>query len=115
MRDYATFDEYRRADVAFHVTLAEAADAPRVLAAMMAIQVEASAIIACLAQPRTLLESSNDEHAVLIELLRERDVEAAKRLLRHLDGTVRITASLQVSDPETGGYAVNGPSVAPSP
>jgi DNA-binding FadR family transcriptional regulator len=116
MRDYASFDEYRRADVAFHVMLAEAADAPRVLAAMTAIQVEASAIIACLAHPRTLLESSNDEHAALIDLLRERDVDAATRMIRrHLDGTLHITASLQVADPAASRQPGNGPSVAPSP
>jgi DNA-binding FadR family transcriptional regulator len=96
MNAFHSFEDYRRSDVRFHVTIAEAASAPRILAAMTAVQAEASAIIAFVAHPPTVLSHANDEHRALTEALRDRDVEAATRLMRrHLEGTERIIAALQ--------------------
>lgn len=97
MEDCRCFDDYRRSDVRFHVTIAEAARAPRLLAAMTNIQSEASAIIAFVAHPPTVLAHANDEHGQMVEALRTHDAESASRLMRrHLEGTERIIAALNV-------------------
>jgi GntR family transcriptional regulator, transcriptional repressor for pyruvate dehydrogenase complex len=89
------FGDYRRADVRFHIGIAEAAGSPRLVAAMTEVQGQMSDLIARIAHPREVLTSSNQQHRRLIELLRRRDADGAVRLARqHIEGTEHILAGL---------------------
>jgi GntR family transcriptional regulator, transcriptional repressor for pyruvate dehydrogenase complex len=95
MRDVGDFSAYRRADVFFHLGLAEAARSARLLAAMTEVQGQMSELIGHIAHPAPVLARSNDQHAQLVKLLDRRDGFAAARLLReHLKGTEQVLAGL---------------------
>ena len=73
------FEEYRRADVGFHIGVAEASHSA----------------IARIAHPDEVLHSSNTQHKRLIGLLRRRESGRAVRLMReHIEGTEHILAGL---------------------
>jgi len=89
------FEAYRRADVRFHIALAECTRAPRLIAAMTEVQGEMSELIALIAHPDEVLTHSNAEHRHLLRALRAGDATAAVALLRqHLVGTEHIIAGL---------------------
>lgn len=89
------FSIYRRADVAFHLGLAEVAQAPRLVAAMTEVQGAMSELIAHIPHPPKVLERANRQHERILESLRRRDAARAVRLLReHLVGTEHILAGL---------------------
>jgi GntR family transcriptional repressor for pyruvate dehydrogenase complex len=89
------FTAYRRADVFFHLGLAEAARSPRLVGAMTEVQGGMSELIAHIAHPPEVLEHSNAQHRQLVELLRRGDGPRAARLVReHLEGTEHILAGL---------------------
>jgi GntR family transcriptional repressor for pyruvate dehydrogenase complex len=92
---YDDFPAYRRADVLFHLGLAEAADSPRLVAATTEVQGGMSELIAHIAHPPRVLEHANGQHAKLVMLLRNRETTRAVRLVReHLEGTEHILAGL---------------------
>ena len=89
------FDDYRRADVRFHIGVAEASYSPRLVTAMTEVQGQMSDLIARIAHPEEVLTRSNEQHRRLVSLLRRRDVGRAVRLMReHMDGTEHILAGL---------------------
>ena len=89
------FDEYRRADVGFHIAIAQATGVARLVALMTEVQGEISELIAHIAHPEEVLAHSNIEHARIIEALEHHDGPRAVRLLRrHLEGTEHILAGL---------------------
>jgi GntR family transcriptional regulator, transcriptional repressor for pyruvate dehydrogenase complex len=89
------FDDYRRADVRFHIGLAEASHSPRLVTAMTEVQGQMSDLIARIAHPDEVLTSSNKQHRRLIILLRKGDTGRAVRLMReHMEGTEHILAGL---------------------
>jgi DNA-binding FadR family transcriptional regulator len=91
----ADFEDYRRADVRFHIGIAEATGSARLVAAMTEVQGQMSDLIARIAHPKQVLTSSNNQHRRLIELLRRRDGDAAVRVIRqHIEGTEHILAGL---------------------
>jgi DNA-binding FadR family transcriptional regulator len=94
--DAATdFEHYRRADVRFHIAIAEATGSARLVAAMTEVQGQMSDLIARIAHPKQVLTSSNNQHRGLIELLRKRDGSGAVLLVRrHIEGTEHILAGL---------------------
>jgi DNA-binding FadR family transcriptional regulator len=95
MREVEHFDPYRRADIRFHIGLAEAADSPRLVSAMTEVQGRMSELITRLPHPPELLTHSNDQHRRLVRLLRQRDTARAVRLMReHIEGTEHILAGL---------------------
>lgn len=95
MRTTAPFATYRRADVFFHLGVAEATGSPRLVAAMTELQGEMSQLIAHIAHPVPVLEKSNAQHAQLVALLERRDAWAAARLIQeHLQGTEKVLAGL---------------------
>ena len=86
---------YRRADVRFHIGLAEAAHSPRLVAAMTEVQGQMSDLIERIAHPHEVLMRSNAQHERLLELLRSHDGGSAVRLMReHCAGTEHILAGL---------------------
>jgi GntR family transcriptional regulator, transcriptional repressor for pyruvate dehydrogenase complex len=91
----STFEEYRRADVRFHIGVAEAAHSPRLVTAMTEVQGRMSDLIARIAHPEEVLTRSNGQHRRLVTLLRRRDSGPAIRLMReHIEGTEHILAGL---------------------
>jgi GntR family transcriptional repressor for pyruvate dehydrogenase complex len=92
---FEDFPAYRRLDVFFHLGLAEAAQSPRVVAAMTEVQGGMSELLAHIAHPPGVLAHANGQHARLVTLLRQHDRTAAVRLVReHLEGTEHILAGL---------------------
>jgi GntR family transcriptional regulator, transcriptional repressor for pyruvate dehydrogenase complex len=95
MRTSAPFATYRRADVFFHLGVAEATGLPRLVAAMTELQGEMSELIAHIAHPVPVLEKSNAQHAQLVDLLERRDAWSAAQLIKeHLQGTEKVLAGL---------------------
>ena len=89
------FDAYRRADMRFHVAIAEAARSPRLVAAMTEVQGQMSALIARIAHPEQVLTHSNAQHRRLVALFRKGDGPAAAALMReHIEGTEHILGGL---------------------
>ena len=89
------FDPYRRTDIRFHIALAEAADSPRLVAAMTEVQGQMSELIARIAHPEEVLARSNDQHRQLVEALARRDAATAVTIARkHIAGTEHILTGL---------------------
>ncbi len=89
------FTSYRRADMQFHIAIAEAARSPRLVQAMTEVQAEVSELIALIPHPETVLDHANDEHARIVLALARQDGAAAVKLVRrHLLGTEHILAAL---------------------
>jgi GntR family transcriptional repressor for pyruvate dehydrogenase complex len=97
----ARFPVYRRADVRFHLGVAEACHSPRIVAAMTEVQGQMTDLISRIAHPDEVLTRSNDQHKRLVGLMRSQDVGKAVELMReHCAGTEHILAGLMpdVSD-----------------
>jgi DNA-binding GntR family transcriptional regulator len=95
MRDAPTFDDYSRADVRFHLTIAEAAGVPRLVALITEALGEVTDLIAHIAHPEPVLRHANADHARLIAVLARRDgAGAVCAMRRHLEGTEHILAGL---------------------
>jgi GntR family transcriptional regulator, transcriptional repressor for pyruvate dehydrogenase complex len=89
------FEDYRRADVRFHIGIAEAARSPRLVGAMTEVQGQMSDLIARIAHPREVLRSSNQQHRSLVALFRGGDSTGAMTLARrHIEATEHILAGL---------------------
>jgi GntR family transcriptional regulator, transcriptional repressor for pyruvate dehydrogenase complex len=96
------FDSYRRADVHFHIALAEASGAARLVAEMTEVQGAMSELIELIAHPDTVLSHANDEHRKIVACLREANgITAVKVLRAHLAGTEHIIAGLIPSEATT--------------
>jgi DNA-binding FadR family transcriptional regulator len=95
MEEVDRFDVYRRADIRFHIGLAEAAGSSRLVVAMTEIQAQMSDLITRIAHPPEVLLHANAQHRRLVPLLRRRDATRAVRLMReHIEGTEHILAAL---------------------
>jgi DNA-binding FadR family transcriptional regulator len=91
----AHFPVYRRADVRFHIGLAEAAHSPRLVAAMTEVQGQMTDLIGLIPHPDEVLTRSNAQHERLMALLRRHEAGAAVELIReHCAGTEHILAAL---------------------
>jgi GntR family transcriptional repressor for pyruvate dehydrogenase complex len=92
---YEHFEAYRRADVRFHLAIAEATRVPRLVAAMTDVQDAMSVLIAFIAHPPAVLAEANRQHSQLVAALRRRDRARALGVIRkHLNGTDHILAGL---------------------
>jgi DNA-binding FadR family transcriptional regulator len=91
------FDGYRRADVRFHIGIAEATRVPRLVALLTELQGEVTELVAHIAHPAEVLASSNAEHGRIADAIERRDAAAAVRLARrHLEGTEHILEGLRL-------------------
>jgi GntR family transcriptional regulator, transcriptional repressor for pyruvate dehydrogenase complex len=94
------FEEYRRADVRFHIAIAEATGVPRLVELATEVQAEVTELIAHIAHPPQVLRHSNADHIRLIEALGRHDAARAVRVLRkHLTGTEHILSGLMPGGP----------------
>jgi GntR family transcriptional regulator, transcriptional repressor for pyruvate dehydrogenase complex len=95
MADAGDFSDYRRADIRFHIGIAESARSPRLVIEMTEVQGAMSDLIALIAHPEQVLTHSNAQHHQLVGLLRRRDATRAVGLMReHIEGTEHILAGL---------------------
>jgi DNA-binding FadR family transcriptional regulator len=95
MANATDFEAYRRADIRFHIALAEAARSPRLVGEMTEVQGAMSDLIGLIAHPQKVLTRSNDQHRELVRLLRRHDAPRAVTLMRaHVEGTEHILAGL---------------------
>ena len=95
MESPADFAEYRRADIRFHIGVAEAARSPRLVAEMTETQGQMSRLLSLIAHPEEVLARSNAQHRTLVARLREGDGAAAVEVMRkHIRGTEHILAGL---------------------
>jgi len=95
MEAATAFEDYRRADVRFHIAVAEGSRSGRLVAAMTEVQGATSELISRIAHPDEVLARSNAQHAQLVALLRRRDTTRAVQLLReHIEGTEHILRGL---------------------
>jgi GntR family transcriptional repressor for pyruvate dehydrogenase complex len=89
------FTAYRRADVRFHIGLAEATGSAALVAAMTEAQGAMTDLISQIAHPPEVLEWSNTQHARLVACLELRDPVIAVRIMAdHLRGTEHVLAGL---------------------
>jgi DNA-binding FadR family transcriptional regulator len=89
------FEDYRRADVRFHIGVAEAAGSPALVTAMTEVQGQMSDLIARIAHPEEVLTRSNDQHRRLVACLRKHEAGRAVSVMRrHIEGTEHILAGL---------------------
>jgi GntR family transcriptional regulator, transcriptional repressor for pyruvate dehydrogenase complex len=89
------FEDYRRADIRFHIGVAEAARSPHLVTEMTEVQGRMSKLIALIAHPEKVLTHSNEQHGKLVKLLEKGDSRNAVRLIReHIAGTEHILAGL---------------------
>jgi DNA-binding FadR family transcriptional regulator len=85
------FHDYRRADLRFHIALAEAACSPRLVSAMMEIQGRVSELISRFPPTAEALELSNEQHRSITALIRDGDgLGAVAEMRRHIEATERI-------------------------
>ena len=95
MDDAAEFEQYRQADLRFHMGLAEAAHSPRLMEAMAEVQSDLDEVIELVPHPQEVLQRSNAQHRVLITLLRKADADGAAKLIReHVEGTEYFLAGM---------------------
>jgi DNA-binding FadR family transcriptional regulator len=95
MDEASEFEDYRRADVRFHIAIAEATGTPRLVASATELQGEVSELIMLIAHPPVVLRHANDEHRRLLRCLRAHDGPGTVKVMRaHLAGTEHIIAGL---------------------
>jgi DNA-binding FadR family transcriptional regulator len=95
MSEADAFEAYRRADVRFHICIAEAARSPWLVSAMTEVQGQVSDLIARIPHPQEVLTRSNAQHGRLVGLLRKKKAGPAVQLIReHIRGTEHILAGL---------------------
>jgi DNA-binding FadR family transcriptional regulator len=96
MQAATEFDDFRRADVRFHITIARATGVARLVALMTAVQAEVTELVAHIPHPAQVLRHSNADHARLAQALARRDGARAVRIVRlHLEGTEQIIGGLR--------------------
>jgi GntR family transcriptional regulator, transcriptional repressor for pyruvate dehydrogenase complex len=89
------FDDYRRADIRFHIAIAQASGVPRMVGLVGEVEADVSELIAHIAHPPEVLDHSNAEHAQMADAFERHDGGAAVDVLcRHLVGTEHILGGL---------------------
>lgn len=95
MDDASEFEQYRQADLRFHMGLAEAAHSSRLLESMAEVQSELDEVIGLVPHPQEVLRRANNQHRELIELLRAHDADGAAKAIRtHVEGLEYFVAGM---------------------
>jgi DNA-binding FadR family transcriptional regulator len=95
MDEVRDFEDYRRADIRFHIGVAEAARSPRLVAVATEVQGRMSELIARIAHPEYVLSQSNGQHRKLVGLMADKHCSRAVALMRaHIEGTEHILGGL---------------------
>jgi GntR family transcriptional regulator, transcriptional repressor for pyruvate dehydrogenase complex len=93
------FEDYRLADVRFHMGMAEAAHSPRLVEEMADVQAKLDEAIELVPHPREVLTRSNEQHRALIARVSKGDVTGAVKVIReHVEGTEYFLSGMLPSD-----------------
>lgn len=88
-----TFGDYHRADVRFHIGVAEAAHSPRLVAVMTEVHGHLNDVIVGVGHPVQRLRGANTQHRRLVTLLRLGDATPAVLAMReHIEQTEHVLA-----------------------
>jgi GntR family transcriptional repressor for pyruvate dehydrogenase complex len=88
------FDEYRRADIHFHLALAEGSGVARIVADMTEVQGAMTELIRAIPHPQEVLAHANRQHQRLVTALEHHQTLRSVRLIEeHLRGTEHILAA----------------------
>lgn len=83
-----SYEDFRRADIRFHLAVASAARSPRLTAAEASMQVEVGALMSLIPHPPEALHVSNGQHRAILEAISRRRPDAARTLMEaHVRGT----------------------------
>ena len=86
---------YRRADVYFHLAIAEATGSKRLVAAMTEVHGEISDLLAHALHPQGAVDHAKSQHRRILAALMARDAGAAVAAMReHIEGTKTIVEAL---------------------
>ena len=95
MDDAREFEDYRLADVRFHIGMAEATHSPRLVEEMADVQSHLDEAIELVPHPKEVLNRSNEQHRQLIARVRKGDVAGAVKVIReHVEGTEYFLAGM---------------------
>lgn len=95
MDEAEEFEDYRLADVRFHLAIAEATHSPRLVDEMAEVQSQLDEAIELVPHPAEVLKRSNDQHRQLLARLRKQDVNGAVACIRsHVEGTEYFLAGM---------------------
>jgi DNA-binding FadR family transcriptional regulator len=93
MAEADVFEDYRRADMRFHIAVAEAAHSPKLVTTMTEVQGQMNDLLAGVRCSDRVLARSNSQHRRLVALMRTRDTAGAVGLMRkHIESTERLVA-----------------------
>jgi len=91
------YDEFRRADSRFHLTIASAARSQRLTIAEASIQTEVGDLMSLIPHPPEALRVSNGQHRAILEAISRRDPTAARTLMEgHVRGTGDFLVGLRL-------------------
>lgn len=91
------YQEFRRNDSRFHLTIASAARSPRMTAAETSIQGEIGELMALIPHPSEALRVSNGQHRAILEAISRRDSQLARSLMeQHARGTGDFLVGLRL-------------------
>ena len=89
------YDAYLRLDARFHIGIAEAAQAPRLVQLTTDVQGLMTALYAVTPRPKVVIEQSNRQHAGIVRALKKGDRTSAGELVyQHVDGMTHILSAL---------------------
>lgn len=92
-----SFRPYRRLDHHFHIAIASAARSPRLVAAETAIQTDLAKLLRLIPESAEMLHVSNEQHREILEAIRARDREGARRVMEtHVRGTGDFLVGLRL-------------------
>ena len=99
MDEAATYEEFRQADIRFHLGLAETTGSPRLIEAMAEAQTLMTGLFAHMVEhPRMVWSTSNRQHEQIVEALVDHNAELAVRVTReHVEASRHILAGLTSS------------------
>ena len=80
--------DYRLADSALHVAIAEVSQSPRLISAEAQIQIELSDRLRSIPRPKVALDASHKQHLPLLQAIYDHEAEQARELaIKHVEGT----------------------------
>jgi len=92
-----SYEDFRRADVRFHLAVASAARSPRLTTAEASMQTEVGALMSLIPHPPEALHVSNGQHRAILEAVSRRRADAARTLMEaHVRGTGDFLVGLRL-------------------
>lgn len=92
-----SYEEFRRDDARFHLSVSSAARSARLTAAEASMQVEVGALMSLIPHPPEALHVSNAQHRAILEALSRRRPDAARALMEeHVRGTGDFLVGLRL-------------------